>query len=182
MVSKYRHLNISYSPDQKAVYLRFRRELRAFADELDQRNTKIRGVFVKDRSDLFRIDLYGYDGLLKYQTNKGGGRSGGGGGERVIREILKKIDAMPMGRVEKKSFNLYTDAHPETTIKGTGFKDADTAKATIDLVEKSKKDARHKYLVIHTMFYRAKYHPHQTSGMRDAMKIFATWLRNQKQR
>ncbi len=180
MVSKYRHLKVSYSPDQKATYLHFRKDLRAFSDQLDKRNTKVTGLFVKDRSELFRIDLYGYDGLLKYQTNKGGGRSGGG--EKVIREILKKIDAMPMGRVEKKSFDLYTDAHPETTIKGTGFKDAATAKATIKLVEKSKKDARHKYLVIHTMFYRAKYHPHQTSGMRDAMKIFGSWLRDQKQK
>lgn len=100
----------------------------------------------------------------------------------MIREILKKIDAMPMGRIEKKSFDLYTDAHPETTIKGTGFKDVATAKATIELVGKSKKDARHKYLVIHTMFYRAKYHPHQTSGMRDAMKTFGSWLRDQKQK
>ena len=172
MISKYRYIKISYSSDQKMIYLRFRNDLRGFTDELEQRNTKVTGVYVKDRSELFRIDLYGYDGLLKYQTNKSG--------ERVIREILKKIDAMPMGRVEKKSFDLYTDAHPETTIKGTGFKDAATAKATIKLVEKSKKDARHQYLVIHTMFYRAKYHPHQTPGMRDAMKIFGVWLRNQK--
>ena len=176
MVSKYRHLKISYSLDQKAAYIHFRKNLREFSDELDQRNTKVMGVFVKDRSELFRIDLYGYNGLLKYQTNKGKGKCR----EKVIREILKKIDAMPIGRVEKKSFDLYTDAHPKTTIKGTGFKDAATAKATIELVEKSKKDAHHKYLVIHTMFYRAKYHPHQTPGMRDSIKIFQIWLKNRK--
>jgi hypothetical protein len=26
------------------------------------------------------------------------------------------------------------------------------------------------------MFNRAKYHPHQTQGMKDAMKVFKNWL------
>ena len=27
------------------------------------------------------------------------------------------------------------------------------------------------------MYERAKYHPHQTQGMKDAMEIFAPWLK-----
>ena len=30
------------------------------------------------------------------------------------------------------------------------------------------------------MFNRAKYHPHQTNEMRDAMKIFSNWLKKYK--
>jgi hypothetical protein len=30
----------------------------------------------------------------------------------------------------------------------------------------------------HAMYYRAKYHAHQTDGMRAAMKVYATFLRS----
>jgi hypothetical protein len=30
--------------------------------------------------------------------------------------------------------------------------------------------------VVNTMYNRAKYHPYQTSDMREAMKIFEKWL------
>ncbi len=164
----HRLLKISYSPDQREKYTRFRKEAKAFGNEFNQRNVKIKRNLVKGRSELFLIELYGYDGLLKYQTNKVG--------ERALQEIIKKIDKMPMGKIEKKSFDLYTNAHPEKTIKGTGFRDEATARRTIKLVEKSGRDARGKYLVIHAMFYRAKYHPHQTPEMRAAMKIFQSWI------
>ncbi len=163
-----RILRISYSVDQKKKYQRFQEEAKRFKEEIIQRNLQILSKRTSKRQDLFLIELYGYDGLLKYQTNKIS--------STTFPMILSKIDKMPMGKIEKKSFNLYTDAHSKSTLSGVGFKDAQTAISTIHLVEKSKKSDHHKYLIIHTMYYRAKYHPNQTKDMREAMKIFKQWL------
>ena len=34
--------------------------------------------------------------------------------------------------------------------------------------------------VVNTMYNRAKYHPHQTDKMREAMKVFKEWLDKNK--
>ena len=34
--------------------------------------------------------------------------------------------------------------------------------------------------VVNTMYNRAKYHPHQTDNMKEAMKIFSIWLKKHK--
>ena len=34
--------------------------------------------------------------------------------------------------------------------------------------------------VVTTMYNRAKYHPHQTSTMKDAMEVFDEWLKKHK--
>jgi nitric oxide synthase oxygenase domain/subunit len=60
-------------------------------------------------------------------------------------------------------------------MKGTGFKDKKTAIDTIKII--SYRSPTYQFNVINTMFNRAKFHPHQTSEMRDAMKIFAGWLK-----
>jgi nitric oxide synthase oxygenase domain/subunit len=60
-------------------------------------------------------------------------------------------------------------------MKGTGFKDKKTAVKTIKIIRY--RSLTYQYNVINTMFNRAKFHPHQTSEMRDAMKIFAGWLK-----
>lgn len=68
---------------------------------------------------------------------------------------------------------LYTDANPETTIK-VGFKDK---KAALESLEKIKKKSKsYQVKVIITLYYRAKFHPHQTKEMRSAMRIFRKWL------
>merc|ERR1712174_92558 len=73
------------------------------------------------------------------------------------------------------NIHLYSDDHPETTLKGTGFKDAKTAHRTIELVERNKPRNRQIW-TINAMFYRAKHHPHQTPSMREAMKIYQDWM------
>ena len=166
-----RILRISYSTDQKKKFQQFQIEAKKYQNEITQRNLQIIIHRNQKRSDLFMIELYGYDGLLKYQTNKIS--------HLTFPKILSKIDKMPMGQIEKKSLNLYTNAHPEKTLK-VGFKNASTAISTIHKVEKSKKSNHHKYLIIHTMYYRAKYHPHQTKEMKEAMKIFKEWLNEKK--
>ena len=69
---------------------------------------------------------------------------------------------------------LYADDHPTTSLKGTGFKDAITAKKTLKLI--MMRSSKYQYDVVNTMYNRAKYHPYQTSDMIDAMKIYKKWL------
>lgn len=71
------------------------------------------------------------------------------------------------------NMELYTDANPEDTIR-VGFKDK---QAALDSIEKIKKKSKgYQVKVIITLYYRAKFHPHQTHAMRDAMKVFKKWL------
>jgi hypothetical protein len=74
-----------------------------------------------------------------------------------------------------KSKDLYTDLNPKTTIHGTGFKDVETAIQTINLIKN--RSLRYQFDVINTMYQRAKYHPHLTPEMKQAMKIFAKWIK-----
>jgi hypothetical protein len=73
---------------------------------------------------------------------------------------------------------LYSNLHPNRTMKGTGFKDKKTALKTIQLIRY--RSPTYQFNVINTMYNRAKYHPHPTPEMRDAMEIFANWLKKYK--
>jgi hypothetical protein len=70
---------------------------------------------------------------------------------------------------------LYDNFHPEKSLKGTGFKNAKVASNTIKLI--SKRSLKYQFDVVNTMYNRAKYHPHKTKDMEDAMKIFHKWLK-----
>jgi len=70
---------------------------------------------------------------------------------------------------------LYNDLHSNKSLKNTGFKDREKAINTINLV--SKRSLRYQFDVINTMYNRAKYHPHKTKQMEEAMKIFYKWLK-----
>jgi len=76
----------------------------------------------------------------------------------------------------KNKPQLYNDLHPNKSLKNTGFKNAKIAIKTIKLV--SKRSLRYQFDVINTMYNRAKYHPHRTQDMEEAMKIFNKWLNN----
>ena len=73
---------------------------------------------------------------------------------------------------------MYSDRHPNRTMKGTGFKDEKTAHKTIQLIRF--RSPAYQFSVINTMVNRAKYHPHQTTNMRLAMKVFSEWLKKYK--
>jgi hypothetical protein len=75
---------------------------------------------------------------------------------------------------KKVKSQLYNDFHPEKSLKKTGFKDSNTALNTIKLV--SKRSLRYQFDLINTMYNRAKYHPHKTKEMEEAMIIFEKWL------
>ena len=76
--------------------------------------------------------------------------------------------------MKKINLSLYNDDHPETSTKGTGFKDKQKALDTLQIIKN--RDIVYQKQVVNTMFNRAKYHPHQTQGMKDAMKVFKNWL------
>lgn len=77
----------------------------------------------------------------------------------------------------KKSVNksLYNDDHPKTSTKGTGFKDKQKALDTLEIIKN--RDIVYQKQVVNTMYNRAKYHPHQTPDMKEAMKVYAKWLK-----
>ncbi len=72
------------------------------------------------------------------------------------------------------NMELYTDANPDDTIH-VGFKDKQAALESIDKIKKKPKPYQVKVII--TLYYRAKYHPHQTEAMRKAMKVFRKWLK-----
>jgi hypothetical protein len=76
--------------------------------------------------------------------------------------------------MKKVNKSLYEDKHPEKSTKGTGFKDKQKALDTLNIIKD--RDLVYQKQVVTTMYNRAKYHPHQTESMKDAMKVFNKWL------
>ena len=76
--------------------------------------------------------------------------------------------------MKKINTSLYEDKHPNTSTKGTGFKDKQKALDTLDILKN--RDIIYQKQVVNTMYNRAKYHPHQTKNMIEAMKVFKKWL------
>lgn len=164
-MKNYRTIILYYSSDQFKKKNAFIKNYNLYKNQLKLRHTKFIKKINKNRSQLFNISLYGYDGKLKYISNK----------VTSIPTILKKIDSMSMGKLEKlKSIELYTNAHPDTTTKGTGYKNVSVAKKSILLIKDKPKS--YQFLVINTLYQRAKYHKHQTKEMCGAMKVFEKWI------
>jgi TolA-binding protein len=169
-MNKIRKLILYYSSDQINKKNKFIINYKLYKKELDIRNVSFIKKRNNDRKQLFNISLYGYDGKLKYVSNK----------INCIPAIIKKIDSMPFGKNERnknekiKSIELYTNAHPKSTVHGTGYKNKETAEKTLLLIQKKTK--KYQFLIINVLYQRAKYHKHQTKGMKDAMKVFRKWL------
>ena len=102
--------------------------------------------------------------------------------------ILVKKKTLPKNEKEMKrlatkvqegvNISLFArNKNPKKSIQGTGFANRQKALETIQIVERDCRDVIHQKQVILTMFNRAKFHPHRTQGMRDAMGIFAPWMK-----
>ena len=168
-MNKKRKLILTYSKDLLKKKNKFLIKYNEYKDELESRNVILIIKSNNKRSELFNISLYGYDGKLKYVTNK----------INSILSIIKIIDKMPLGKLEKiKSIELYTNAHPKNTVKGTGYKDKKTALKTIKLIKN--KPLKKQFLIINVLYQRAKYHKNQTKDMVEAMNIFKKWLYDYK--
>ena len=80
--------------------------------------------------------------------------------------------------MKKVNTSLYEDKHPESSTKGTGFKNKQKAIDTLEIIKN--RDLIYQKQVVNTMYNRAKHHPHQTENMREAMKVFSDWLKKNK--
>jgi hypothetical protein len=67
-------------------------------------------------------------------------------------------------------------------IKGTGYSSKEKAEFTVKELDKLMDKGENVWAmsIATTMESRAKKHPHQTDGMRDAMKIFREWIDKNK--
>jgi len=168
-MNKTRKIILTYSKDLIKKKNNFLLKYKKYKSDLTKRNVCL--IIKKDntRVQLFNISLYGYDDKLKYVSNK----------ITCIPHIIKLIDNMPYGKMEKiKSIELYTNAHPKTTIKGTGYKNKKTALNTLELIKK--KPLKKQFLIINVLYQRAKYHKNQTKSMVEAMNVFEAWLKKYK--
>ena len=112
----------------------------------------------------FKISIIGFDGKVKLSETK-----------LNFEKVIKLIDSMPMSKLAKpQNLSLFSDYNPETTVPNLGFKDKEKALYTIDAIKS--KPIKYQVSVISTMLGRAKNHPNQSIGMRDAIKIFEKWM------
>ena len=85
--------------------------------------------------------------------------------------------------------DLYADYHPQTSVKGFGFSNADKARETLQMLEDGRKkknreiyqkiqnNPQYEVQVVVTMYHRAKYHPHRSKKMEEAMEVYEKFLR-----
>ena len=72
--------------------------------------------------------------------------------------------------------NLYSPNKPGMNPRTkTGFKNSTTARKTLKNIHKM--DKTYQKQVVITMYNRAKYHPHQTKNMLEAMKVYSQWMK-----
>jgi len=77
------------------------------------------------------------------------------------------------------NISLYSgNKQPKMSVQGTGFGSSQRAKDTLKICSRDCRDLTHQKQVVLTMFNRAKFHPNQSQGMRDAMKVFKPWMEN----
>ena len=91
-------------------------------------------------------------------------------------------------RPKSEHSDLYTDENPQGTIKGLGFKDAETARKSVNIIEKSSKPHKHKVQATMAMEQRSRF---ATKNAKDsekkkkllqANKIYKAYLEKLKKR
>lgn len=198
----YRYLLINTSSYIQPKYKKIKKLYEENIKEAHKRFLKFKTKYIKQNNNdehIFYVNLIGFDGTVK-NTFRNINKS-------TFSTIFKIIDDMPLGYLRPsktlknknsnildknyyrgkkeniktknlKGLSLYADYNPKTTLKGTGFKDAKTAKQTLKLIKN--RDLTYQKQVINTMYNRAKFHPHQTPQMREAMTVFKEWLSQYK--
>ena len=145
---------------------KYQKNLKRFHKRYVKMVTKI------DKKSKLQIKLIGFDGKLKKTYSK-----------LSVTKIFDDIKKMPLGHLKNKlnptNLSLYSDYNKLTSNKGFGYSSKEKALETIKKLKKEK--IRYQLYVITTMLGRAKNHPHQTKGMKDAIKIFQKWLKKYKE-
>jgi hypothetical protein len=109
-----------------------------------------------------------------------------------LNEIKNKDRKKPLvGHTRKRGYykedppdiGLYSKGGRDA-IKGTGYANKEKANYTVGELDKLMKDGERTWAmsIATTMETRAKKHRNQTQGMRDAMKIFRTWIDKNKKK
>jgi hypothetical protein len=76
---------------------------------------------------------------------------------------------------------VFNDNPPDKNPKlRLGYGTANKARRSIRLLKKQPR--QYKMQAAHTLYYRAKYHKHQTKGMKNAQKIYGRFLKTLKQK
>tara|TARA_R100000329_G_scaffold93624_1_gene78013 strand:+ start:1183 stop:1572 length:390 start_codon:yes stop_codon:yes gene_type:complete len=91
-------------------------------------------------------------------------------------------------RPKSKHSDLYTDEDPKGTIKGLGFKDADSARKSVNIIEKSGKPHKHKVQATMAMEQRSRFaaknakDPETKKRLSQANRIYKAYLEKLKKR
>jgi hypothetical protein len=94
---------------------------------------------------------------------------------KIFREWIDKNKKSES--VEEAESKTLFHAGDDEKVEGTGYKDAEAANKTIDIIDKlKKKDHGHAMAIATTMMNRAKTHKHSTPDMKKAADIFAKWI------
>ena len=159
------------TPDYKN--LKYKKAKKLYQTNIKQFHKRVVKLIFKKTSNNFSMELFGFDGIKK-RTFK----------NFDSRKIFKTIDKMPISKVLKNkkikplNLSLFSDYNPKTTTYGLGFRNKEKALFTINAIKNRK--IKYQVNVIATMLGRAKKHPYKNKNMRDAIKVFSSWMENYK--
>ena len=153
--------------------LKYKKAKKLYQTNIKQFHKRVVKLISKKTSNNFSIELFGFDGTKKQTFQNFNSR-----------KIFKIIDKMPMSKVLKNkkikplNLSLFSDYNPKTTTHGLGFKNKEKALYTVKAIKK--RNLKYQVNVIATMLGRAKKHPYKNKNMRDAIKVFSSWMENYK--
>ncbi len=116
----------------------------------------------------FLIEFIDFDGKNKLRLKK-----------LNYKNLFKFVDQLSVTKnfakkIKPINLSLYSDYNPKTTTHGLGFKDKVKADYTVKAIKN--RNLKYQVNVIATMLGRAKKHPNQSKGMRDAILVFNKWM------
>ena len=97
---------------------------------------------------------------------------------RRLRSLSPKsrVPAKKKGEDPRHHSDLFTDENPKGTIHGLHFRNREDAVQSVKHVKRLKKEGKithaHAVQIAITMSQRAKYHYHQTPGIKDGYKVW----------
>nr|QFG74611.1 MAG: hypothetical protein [Megaviridae environmental sample] len=170
MLKKYKYklrILLVHTPSYKdKEYIKTKKKYNDNLKQFHKRYVKMKTILNKNIE--FKIELFGFDGKKK-KTYKKLSRT----------KIFKDIDNMPMGHLRNKltptNLSLFADYNKKKSNKNFGYS---SEKKALDTIKRLKSESiKYQLYVITTMLGRAKNHPHQTKGMREAIRVFKKWLK-----
>ena len=168
---KNRLLLIETDSYKNESYIKTKQYYESFIQKFHKRFIKM--LTIRNKGNEFQIKIVDFNGII-IKTFKSINKS-------IIKKILNIFNLKDQKKllennkkIKPQNLSLFSDYNKKTTTPNLGFKDKEKALYTINKI----KDRPLKYQVnvISTMMGRAKSHPNQTKGMREAIKIFQKWL------